>query len=195
MRHFYLLLLLFLATISNAATNRSIRVEWGYTPPSSPAVDGYVLYMEGTKVCFFPDATTTAGDCIVSLSKSSTSFTLTASFVDKTESPHSAPFIFVLDTFDKFLPPKDFTTEVTQTNNNVVDYSKITYKWEVADTTNIKGYNFYINNNLACTTSDTSLTEFTCTVPKIASLTSFNMTMLFLNGEESNYSNNLKYIP
>ena len=32
------------------ATPRSIHVEWGYTPPSEPAVTGFRLYQEGVAV-------------------------------------------------------------------------------------------------------------------------------------------------
>jgi hypothetical protein len=53
-----------------------------------------VLYQEGLKVCEFIGATTRLGDCSIVLTKESTSFTLTAAFVDNTESPHSSPFIF-----------------------------------------------------------------------------------------------------
>ena len=79
-----------------AATTQSIHVEWGYTPPSEPAVTGYKLYQEGVFVCETDAPTATAMDCTVTLTTATTNFTLTATFSDGTESPHSAPFAFTL---------------------------------------------------------------------------------------------------
>lgn len=79
------------------SSSRSIHVEWGYTPPSEPQVSGYRLYQEGVKACQTTVATATAMDCTVTLVKAVTNFTLTATFKDGTESPHSAPFAFSLD--------------------------------------------------------------------------------------------------
>ena len=75
---------------------QSIHVEWGYTPPSEPAVTGFKLYQEGVFACQTTDANATAMDCQVTLTAETTNFTLTASFGDGTESPHSAPFAFSL---------------------------------------------------------------------------------------------------
>lgn len=78
------------------AGQQKVHIEWGYTPPSAPAVTGFQLYQEGVRSCLWPGAETTAGDCTVELSKRSTTYTLTATFADGTESPHSAPFVFTL---------------------------------------------------------------------------------------------------
>lgn len=75
---------------------QSIHVEWGYTPPSAPAVTGFKLYQEGVHVCQWPGAMVTSGDCDAPITKVSTGFTLTATFGDGTESPHSAVFMFTL---------------------------------------------------------------------------------------------------
>ena len=77
-----------------AATTQSIHVEWGYTPPSEPAVSGFKLYQEGVFACQTQDPAATSMDCQVTLSAATTNFTLTAAFSDGTESPHSAPFSF-----------------------------------------------------------------------------------------------------
>jgi len=73
---------------------KSIRVEWGYTPPSAPAVSGFRLYQESVLVCDTKDPKAVFMDCEVNLTKTVTGFTLTAGFVDNTESPHSAVFLF-----------------------------------------------------------------------------------------------------
>jgi PKD repeat protein len=90
----FVVLFCFLPACVSAATNRSIHVEWGYTPPSEPAVAGFKLYQEGTRVCQTGNPAATAMDCPVTLVSDTTSFTLTATFTDGTESPHSAPFPF-----------------------------------------------------------------------------------------------------
>lgn len=86
------------------ADTRSIHVEWAYTPPSEPDVTGFQLYQEGVKLdnCFWAGADTSAGDCTVTLPSAITTFTLTATFSDVTESPHSAPFAFASQVFVKF---------------------------------------------------------------------------------------------
>ena len=76
------------------ATPRSIHVEWGYTPPSEPAVTGFRLYQEGVAVHDWLGADVRAGDATVDLTATITNFTLTATFADSTESPHSAPYAF-----------------------------------------------------------------------------------------------------
>ena len=86
------LLCCLLPTFAAAATTRSIHVEWGYTPPSTPAVTGFKLYQEGANVCQTQEPSATAMDCTVTLTADTTNFTLTATFSDGTESPHSSPF-------------------------------------------------------------------------------------------------------
>ncbi len=94
----FLLLWLCLPALAGAvATTQSIHVEWGYTPPSEPAVTGFKLYQEGIFVCQTNDPAATAMDCQVTLTSETTNFTLTATFSDNTESPHSAPFAFSLN--------------------------------------------------------------------------------------------------
>ena len=63
---------------------------------AAPAVTGFQLYQDGAKSCLWAGSTTTAGDCNVNLTKRATGYTLTATFDDGTESPHSAPFVFSL---------------------------------------------------------------------------------------------------
>lgn len=83
-----------LAATSAGAATQSIHVEWGYTPPSEPAVAGFKLYQEGAFACQTMQPTATFLDCTVSLTAATTQFTLTAVFNDGTESPHSSPFAF-----------------------------------------------------------------------------------------------------
>lgn len=84
--------LLALAATAPGTVAKSIHVEWGYTPPSEPAVTGFKLYQEGVLVCNVSDPEARCADCDVILDRNETSFTLTAAFSDGTESPHSAPF-------------------------------------------------------------------------------------------------------
>lgn len=95
MRSWIIAICLLAATVAvaNAAT-RSIHVEWGYTPPTEPAVTGFRLYQEGVAVHDWVGADVREGDATVDLTATITAFTLTATFADETESPHSAPFAF-----------------------------------------------------------------------------------------------------
>lgn len=88
------LLLLLPAPLLAASWWRTITVEWTYAPPVEPTVDGFQLYNGAEKVCRFEGESARAGMCDVLVSSPTTAFTLTATFEDGTESPHSAPFEF-----------------------------------------------------------------------------------------------------
>lgn len=77
---------------------QSIHIEWGYTPPSTPAVTGFKVYQNGVFACQTTDPNATAMDCNVVFTTINTPFTLTATFSDGTESPHSSPFLFANQT-------------------------------------------------------------------------------------------------
>lgn len=89
-----ILALLMLCPAWAMATARSIHVEWECIQPTRPAVTGFRLYQEGAAVHDWLGADVRAGDATVDLTATSTNFTLTATFADSTESPHSAPFAF-----------------------------------------------------------------------------------------------------
>jgi hypothetical protein len=95
---FFLLLLLGgifgTAHAEAAGWERSLHVEWGYTPPSDLTISEFRLYQDATKVCTWTGAATRSGDCKVTLQKSTTAFTLEAAFTNNTASPRSAPFNF-----------------------------------------------------------------------------------------------------
>jgi|LFRM01.2.fsa_nt_gb hypothetical protein len=99
---FSLILGIFLGVsgIASASTVISIHVEWGYTPPTEPAVTGFRLYREGVPIADFVGADLTQSDCnlvIYSDFRPVQNFTLTATFADGTESPHSAPYPFSVE--------------------------------------------------------------------------------------------------
>ena len=96
MRAIILAVMLLCPTLA-MATQRSIHVEWGFTPPSEPAVTGFRLYQEGVAVHDWTGADVRVGDATVDLVMTITNFTLTATFADSAESPHSAPFAFDLN--------------------------------------------------------------------------------------------------
>lgn len=79
---------------ASAIAAQSIHVEWGYTPPSMPAVTGYQLYQNGTAMIVWQGAATVAGDVTLNALAAGDIFTLSAMFDDATESPHSAPYIW-----------------------------------------------------------------------------------------------------
>lgn len=93
---FSLILGIFLGVsgIASASTVISIHVEWGYTPPTEPAVTGFRLYREGVPIADFVGADLTQSDCnlvIYSDFRPVQNFTLTATFADGTESPPQCP--------------------------------------------------------------------------------------------------------
>ena len=88
------LILLQPAPLLAASWLRTITVGWTYAPPVEPAVDGFQLYNGTAKVCRFEGESARSGMCDVLVSSPTTAFTLTATFEDGTESPHSAPFDF-----------------------------------------------------------------------------------------------------
>ncbi len=97
----FLLLLLccLLPTLSSAATTQTIHAEWNsYSPPSGMTVTGFRLYQDGTFACMTESPTATSMDCQVTLAGDSATFTLTATFSNGSESPHSAPVTYTVST-------------------------------------------------------------------------------------------------
>ena len=90
MKKFVMAMLLVLAMVIPASAD--ITIEWGYTPPQSPAISGYNLYKNGVKVDTFTGAATTMGISKIAVVKGD-SLTITAAFVDGSESPESSPYI------------------------------------------------------------------------------------------------------
>ena len=84
-----------LLAVSDAAAGRTrtMHVSWNYAPPADPVCTGYRLYRQGqgTPVCIFPGGDTRAGDCLVDIMVGPNLFTLTAIFVDGSESGHGDP--------------------------------------------------------------------------------------------------------
>jgi hypothetical protein len=89
---FWILVVLLFAT--DIWASQSIQVEWGYTPPTVPAVTGYQLYQNGNPRIIWSGADTRQGDVTLENLVIGDAFTLTARFADDTESPHSATFIW-----------------------------------------------------------------------------------------------------
>lgn len=79
---------------------RSLHVEWGYTPPSKPAVTGYELYRIVKGTTEIVDTVQINGgdvseyDFTVNLSPGTNTFVLAARFSDGTLSPWSSPYDF-----------------------------------------------------------------------------------------------------
>lgn len=185
-----------------SAATQSIHVEWGYTPPSEPAVTGFKLYQEGVSACQVQDPNATAMDCEVTLTAATTNFTLTASFSDSTESPHSAPFAFT--TADATVPdttPDDDTTPKTPVPDPDTAVtgsgSKLfTFSWNTtADQASLTGYRIYLNNALLCETTSPTATTLACRADLIQGTMTFSMTQVAATGLESAPSNLLVFDP
>lgn len=82
-----------------ALTSHSIHIEWdyeSYLAPIDAELSAYRLYKEGMQVCQFNYPYDFEGDCDFESDNGLFDFTLTAVYDDGTESPHSAPFPFLL---------------------------------------------------------------------------------------------------
>ena len=130
MRSWIIALFLLATTVAEVyAESRSIHVEWGYTPPTGPAVTGFRLYQEGVAVHDWAGTDVREGDVTVDLISRYTSFTLTVIFDDDTESPHSNPFIF-----DQYL-----STGVVITWNSWIWFAKPNRKPMKVGSSGLKG--------------------------------------------------------
>ncbi|MDX9841719.1 MAG: PKD domain-containing protein, partial [Desulfobulbus sp.] len=111
------LLCCLLPTFAAAATSQNIHVEWDFTAPSKPGVTGFKLYQDGVHVCQTQDPMATTMDCTVSANTDTAKFTLTATFSDGTESPHSSPFPLTsaTDSSTSTTTPTDSTVPDTTT--------------------------------------------------------------------------------
>ena len=179
-------LLCLLPTLVGAvATTQSIHVEWGYTPPSEPAVTGFKLYQEGAFACQTQDPAATAMDCEVTLSAETTNFTLTATFSDGTESPHSAPFPFTTATDGTTAPP--VATEPTGSN-------LMTFSWDYSGT-DATGFRVYQNVVQACETTDPTARQLACELTLPSGTVSYGITAVHSDGSETSLSNLLVYLP
>ena len=172
------LLLCCLPVAASAAT--SIHVEWGYTPPTTPAVTGFKLYQEGNLACQTENPNATAMDCQVTLTATTTNFTLTATFSDSTESPQSAPFAF--------------TAPATTEPPIVSGKNLATFTWEYPNTATITGFRVYQNSALICQTADPVARQLACTL-NIDSSNTYGLTAVNTDGTETSLSNILTYAP
>jgi PKD repeat protein len=204
MHHFlirlFVALLCWLPVLASAATTQSIHIEWGYTPPTTPEVTGFKLYQEGALACQTQDPNATAMDCQVSLTQDTTNFTLTATFSDSTESPHSAPFPFTTSS----TTPPDTTTppDATTPPDEIVPLPKttgsklFTFSWQsTADPATLQGYRIYLNNGLLCETTTPTATTLACKADLIQGVMTFSMTQVATGGLESAPSNLLVFDP
>lgn len=184
-RLFLTLFLCCLSALASAAT--SIHVEWGYSPPSTPAVTGFKLYQEGNLACQTENPTATAMDCEVTLTAATTNFTLTATFSDNSESPQSAPF-----SFSAIEPSTSPGLDPATTTGSKL----FTFNWEApTNQATLRGYRFYLNNGLLCQSSNPAATTIACKADLINGPMTFSMTQVAGDGSESMASNLLVFDP
>lgn len=82
----------FISNALAAGWERTLHVEWAYTPPTDLKVSEFVLYQGDIEACSWKGADIRTGDCEAVLSASSTKFTLAARFENNFETPRSDPF-------------------------------------------------------------------------------------------------------
>lgn len=72
-----------------------VNASWSaYTAPTDKTLSGFKLYRDGILVCQTNVPTAKTMDCDVTFTKSVNDFTLSATFADNTESPHSPKYTF-----------------------------------------------------------------------------------------------------
>lgn len=190
-----LALLLCGLSIAASAAAQSIHVEWGYTPPTEPEVTGFKLYQEGVTACQTQNPNATAMDCEVTLTAVITNFTLTATFSDGTESPHSTPFAFAADTTDNSGATED-TTAPKPIVSGATGNKLFTFSWEQpADISTLSGYRLYLNNTRLCETTTPTDTSISCTANLLSGEMVFSMSQVNTDGSESGLSNLLVFDP
>ena len=173
-----------------AAAEHSIHIEWGYTPPSEPAVTGYRLYKEGVPACETQNPFATSMDCSVSLTQDTTNFTLTALFSDGSESPHSASFPFTVA--EETTPPEETPEPEPETSGS----HAFTFTWDNSTTTDtISEHRVYLNDDFLCASNQPEATNLTCNTDVINGVMTFAMTTVDNNGLESTPSNILIFDP
>lgn len=176
---FLVLVLLVLLGKNAYGSLKSIHIEWGYTPPSAPAVIGYKLYQENVPACQVMLYTAANMDCFVALTKKVTTFTMTALFDDDTESPHSSPYAFT---------DPDFVEAVVVAGN-----TKFSFSWDSPVLANVKGYKVYMNNKALCENTNSTDRTLSCVADSVTGTVTFNMTEIYTDNTESNYSNSIIY--
>ena len=197
------------SALAATAPSQSIHVEWSYLPPTSPAVTGFNLYQESVAapVCGVKNPTATAMDCLVLLSQGVTNFTLTATFDDGTESPHSAPFPFAASVSSSVAQDvqnqagadraASYSSSSTQSPQGQGTGSKLfTFQWTApAGVAGLAGYRLYLDNALLCETSNPAATTISCKADLAPTVMTFSMTQVAADGSESSPSNLLVFDP
>ena len=87
------LILIGLLLLASNAWSASYTIEWGFTPPSSPAVTGFKVYKNNTALTTFTGSSITSGTFTDTLVVGDI-FELTALFDDATESAKSAQYVW-----------------------------------------------------------------------------------------------------
>jgi hypothetical protein len=91
------LLLLLLLGIAGAADERVIQIEYAYTPPEVPKLEGFVLYQNNIEICTTTVINTNTFDCAFNSLPGTHNYTMAATFVDGTEGPKSPPYTFTIE--------------------------------------------------------------------------------------------------
>ncbi|WP_310600900.1 PKD domain-containing protein [Desulfobulbus sp.] len=188
-----------------ALATPSIRVEWGYIPPAIPSITAFHVYANGKLLCTSENADAISMECPTSLPVgTTTSVTLTVTFADETESPHSDPIEVTVTEADIASPVPDpptipSTVPPNQTPHEALETtgSKLfTFNWATpTDTTNLKGYRIYLNSALLCETTNTAATTISCKADLIHNTMTFSVVEITANGSESSPSNLLVFDP
>ncbi len=190
---FYLALFSFMVPgYSFGISSHDIHIEWLYNQPSEAiVVAGYNLYLENVKICTNSNPSATSMDCVFEADAGNYEFTLTASFADNTESPHSSPYPFTLsqpeaaaaDTTTTLPTPPPTAPEITTYDLHI--------EWNSEDSTTFgeepTGYNLFQDGTLVYTSNSPGKTTMDCMIESEGGTSNFTLTAIYRDKSESPY--------
>lgn len=183
MKNVLLLFLLVLCCIPpinlNAAVMTTLEVEFAFSGAANQDQQllGYRLYQEGKQICETNNPSVSKITCDLLAEAGTFDFTLTAHYINGSESPHSPSFPFSINSIP--VPPAESTGDKT-----------ISYSWDnnVSDAT-LAGYRMYMNNALLCETNDPKARSMSCNTDLLDAPMEFTVASFYINGSESLRSN------
>jgi len=88
------LLVLLMLPVVGLAADKTIEVDFEFTPPADKTVESYLLYRNGTLACTIPVEADYTFECTLSDTPSGAMYTLAAHYTDATDSESSPPYWF-----------------------------------------------------------------------------------------------------